>query len=298
VYLSATVGNAGQLADELGARCIEFEERPVPIERHVTFADGGEKVDIENKLVKRAFDSTSSKGYRGQTIVFTNARRRCHEISRRLEYDSAPYHAGLDHGQRKRVEREFGDQELACVVTTAALAAGVDFPASQVIFDSLAMGIEWLSVQEFEQMLGRAGRPDYHDRGTVYVLVQPDGSYHHSSEMTEDEVAFTLLKGETEPVVTGYDEAAAVEETLANVTVAGGAAKRLNDRMVGEVPTTHAVGKLLESGFIDGLEPTDLGRAVTEHFLAPEEAAALLEAVRRGTDPAGIVAEMELRDEY
>ncbi|PSP67900.1 DEAD/DEAH box helicase [Halobacteriales archaeon QS_1_69_70] len=298
VYLSATVGNAPALAGDLDANLVAFEERPVPIERHVTFADGGEKVDIENKLVKRAFDSKSSKGYRGQTIVFTNARRRCHEISRRLEYDSAPYHAGLDHGERKRVERQFGDQELACVVTTAALAAGVDFPASQVVFDSLAMGIEWLSVQEFEQMLGRAGRPDYHDRGTVYVLVEPDCTYHHSMERTEDEVAFTLLKGEMEPVITDYDEAAAVEETLANVTVAGGAAKRLNDRMVGEVPTTHAVGKLLESGFIDGLEPTDLGRAVTEHFLAPEEAAALLEAVRRGTDPAGIVAEMELREEY
>jgi helicase len=298
IYLSATVGNAPDLAAALDSNLVAFEERPVPIERHVTFADGGEKVDIENTLVKRAFDATSSKGYRGQTIVFTNARRRCHEISRRLEYDSAPYHAGLDHGQRKRVEREFGDQELACVVTTAALAAGVDFPASQVIFDSLAMGIEWLSVQEFEQMLGRAGRPDYHDRGTVYVLVQPDGSYHHSSEMTEDEVAFKLLKGEMEPVVTEYDEAAAVEETLANVTVAGGAAKRLNDRMVGEVPTTHAVGKLLEYGFIDGLEPTPLGRAVTEHFLEPEEAFVLLDAVRQGTDPAGIVAEMELRDEH
>ncbi len=296
VYLSATVGNAPDLAGKLGARLIEFEERPVPIERHVTFADGGEKVDIENKLVKRAFDAESSKGYRGQTIVFTNARRRCHEISRRLEYDSAPYHAGLDHGQRKRVERQFGDQELACVVTTAALAAGVDFPASQVIFDSLAMGIEWLSVQEFEQMLGRAGRPDYHDEGTVYVLVEPDGTYHNSMERTEDEVAFTLLKGEMEPVVTRYDEAAAVEETLANVTVAGGAAKRLNDRMVGEVPTTHAVGKLLEYGFIDGLAPTPLGRAVTEHFLAPDGAFAILDAVRQGTDPAGIVAEMELRD--
>jgi len=35
-----------------------------------------------------------------------------------------------------------------------------------VIFDSLAMGIEWLSVQEFSQMLGRAGRPDYHDKGS------------------------------------------------------------------------------------------------------------------------------------
>ncbi|PSP94676.1 DEAD/DEAH box helicase, partial [Halobacteriales archaeon QS_1_68_44] len=110
VYLSATVGNAGQLSEQLDAQLIEFEERPVPIERHVTFADGSEKVDIENKLVRRAYDAKSSKGYRGQTIVFTNSRRRCHEISRRLEYSSAPYHAGLDYGQRKRVERQFGDQ--------------------------------------------------------------------------------------------------------------------------------------------------------------------------------------------
>jgi helicase len=297
IYLSATVGNAGQLADQLRAQLIEFEERPVPIERHVTFADGREKVRVENKLVRRAFDTKSSKGYRGQTIVFTNSRRRCHEISRKLEYDSAPYHAGLDHGRRKKVERMFADQDLAAVVTTAALAAGVDFPASQVVFDSLAMGIEWLTVQEFHQMLGRAGRPDYHDKGTVYVLVEPDCNYHNSQEMTEDEVAFKLLKGEMEPVITRYDEGAAVEETLANVTVAGKHAKRLNDRMVGEVPTKHAVGKLLEYEFIDGLEPTPLGRAVTRHFLSPDEAFLMLDGIRKGLDPYDVVADMELRED-
>ena len=78
IYLSATVGNPGQLAEKLRAQLIEFEERPVPIERHLTFADGREKLDVEDKLVKRAFDQESSKGYRGQTIVFTNSRRRCH----------------------------------------------------------------------------------------------------------------------------------------------------------------------------------------------------------------------------
>jgi helicase len=298
IYLSATVGNPSQLAKQLRAKLIEFEERPVPIERHVTFADGREKIETEKKLVKRAFDSKSSKGYRGQTIIFTNSRRRCHQISRKLNYDSAPYHAGLDNRKRKRVERQFADQELAAVVTTAALAAGVDFPASQVIFDSLAMGIEWLTVQEFSQMLGRAGRPDYHDKGTVYVLVEPDCTYHNSMEMTEDEVAFKLLKGEMEPVITRYDEGAAVEETLANVTVAGKQAKRLNDRMVGEVPTKHALGKLLEYEFIDGLEPTPLGRAVTRHFLAPDEAFQLLDGIRKGEDPYDIVAGMELRDEH
>lgn len=296
VYLSATVGNPEWLAAKLDARLIEFEERPVPIERHVTFADGAEKPRIENRLVKREFDRKSSKGYRGQTIIFTNSRRRCHEISRKVEYDAAPYHAGLDYGRRKKVERMFAEQELSAVVTTAALAAGVDFPASQVIFDSLAMGIEWLSVQEFHQMLGRAGRPDYHDRGKVYLLIEPDCSYHSSMEGTEDEVAFTLLKDEMEPVQTQYDESAAIEETLANVTVGGKRAKSLNDRMIGEIPTTHAIGKLLEYGFIDGLSPTPLGRAVTRHFLAPDEAFAILDGIRNGEGPEAIVAEMELRE--
>ena len=298
IYLSATVGNPESLARSLEATLIEFEERPVPIERHVTFADDQEKVDIEDRLVKRAFDTKSSKGYRGQTIVFTNSRRRCHEVSRRLRYDSAPYHAGLDYKRRKRVEQQFGDQDLAAVVTTAALAAGVDFPASQVIFDSLAMGIEWLSVQEFSQMLGRAGRPDYHDKGTVYLLVEPDASYHSSMEMTEDEVAFKLLKGEMEPVVTTYDGGAAVEETLANLVVGGDQTRRLNARMVGEVPTKHALGKLLEYGFIEGLEPTPMGRTVCRHFLAPDQAFTMLDGIRKGRSPDGIVADVELMDEH
>ena len=297
IFLSATVGNPEWLAERLRARLVEFEERPVPIERHVTFADESKKSRVTNRLVRREFDRKSSKGYRGQTIVFTNSRRRCHELSRKLEYDAAPYHAGLDYRRRKKVERMFGNQDLAAVVTTAALAAGVDFPASQVVFDSLAMGIEWLSVQEFEQMLGRAGRPDYHDRGVVYVLVEPDTRYHHSMEMTEDEVAFKLLKGEMEDVHTRYDESTAAEETLANLVVAGRATKRVNRRMVGDVDTERSVARLLDWGFIDGLEPTPLGRAVTEHFLAPSEAFRLLDAIRRGAPPYDIVAETELTDE-
>ncbi|MBP2250270.1 helicase [Halarchaeum solikamskense] len=297
IYLSATVGNPGGLAKKLRANLVEFEERPVPIERHVTFADGQEKPRITNKLVRREYDKESSKGYRGQTIVFTNSRRRCHEVARKLDYPAAAYHAGLDYGKRKQVERQFGDQDLAAVVTTAALAAGVDFPASQVVFDTLAMGIEWLTVQEFEQMLGRAGRPDYHDRGKVYMLVEPDAVYHNSMEMSEDEVAFKLLKGEMEDVVTAYDQNAAIEEVLANIVVGGSAAKRLSERMVGDVPTKHAVGKLLEYGFIDGLEPTDLGRTVTTHFLDPDEAFKMLDGVRKGLDPYRIAAEIELLGE-
>ncbi|MFW6153418.1 MAG: DEAD/DEAH box helicase, partial [Halobacteriota archaeon] len=239
LYLSATVGNPEQLADALRTRLVEYEYRPIPIERHLTFATSSRtKAEVIDRLVTRAFDQRSSKGYRGQSIVFTNARRRCHELSRTLSAPSAAYHGGMTTSQRHDIESRFKDGDIAAVVTTAALGAGVDFPASHVVFESLAMGIDWLSVQEFEQMLGRAGRPDYHDRGVVYMLVEPDGVYHASMEETEDEVAFRLLKGEMEPVSMRYGEVAAIEETLANLVVAGRSAKALNDRMVGELDTT------------------------------------------------------------
>jgi len=64
------------------------------------------------------------------------------------------------------------------------------------------------------------------------------------------------------------------------------------------LPTKHAVGKLIEYEFIDGFRPTPLGRAVTDHFLAPDEAFAMLDAIRKGVDPYELVAEIELRDEH
>lgn len=147
-------------------------------------------------------------------------------------------------------------------------------------------------------MLGRAGRPDYHDTGTVYLLVEPDCSYHSSMEASEDETAFRLLKGEMEPVVTRYPEAAALEETLANLVVGGASASALNDRMVGEVPTRHALGRLIEFEFIEGLAPTPMGEVICRHFLAPEEAFTMLEAIRTDRDPAAIVGAVEMLDEH
>jgi len=94
-----------------------------------------------------------------------------------------------------------------------------------------------------------------------------------------------------------YDESAAAEETLANVAVAGKLAKKLNDRMIGDVPTKHAIGKLLEWEFIDGFEATPLGRAVTSHFLSPDDAFLILEGIRTGKSPYEQVAALELAEQ-
>lgn len=172
IFLSATVGNPGALARRLDVALVEYEVRPVPIERHLIFSAGKEKRKLLRELAAQAERLTSSTGYHGQTIIFTNSRKNCYNLAQAIP-GAAAYHAGLQYPERKRIEELFGQGKIRTVVTTAALAAGVDFPASQVVFESLAMGINWLNVHEFNQMLGRAGRPGYHDLGLVYILAEP-----------------------------------------------------------------------------------------------------------------------------
>jgi nucleoside-diphosphate-sugar epimerase len=65
-------------------------------------------------------------------------------------------------------------------------------------------------------------------------------------------------------------------------------------------PRYHSLWDLpvyAEYDFIEGLDPTPLGRAVTRHFLSPDEAFVILEAIRRGDHPYDVVADVELMDE-
>ncbi len=296
IYLSATVGKPQWLAEKLGAALIEFEERPVPIERHLIFAPEYEKKRLIEKLARQEYDKKSFKGFRGQTIVFTNSRRNCEVLAQGLLIKAMPYHAGLSYHERKKVEEKFGKGDLPVVVTTAALAAGVDFPASQVIFESLAMGIEWLTVREFQQMLGRAGRPDYHDRGVVVLLADPEKRFGKGD--TEDEIAFRLLRGTLEHFGVDYGDDELLEETLSNIIVARtlDEIKMLNELLLGEGDFGHLLGKLREYGFVEknnvGYSPTALGRIVASHFLSIEQTFLIKSAVLEGREPIDIVTEL------
>ena len=146
------------------------------------------------------------KGFRGQTIIFTNSRRKTHQIANYLQDKKvkvAAYHAGLSYYKKEKIEKDFDKGKLSVVVTTAALAAGVDFPASQVIFDSLIMGNNWINYNEFSQILGRAGRPSYHDRGIVYLLPEIKNDFMGESEESK---ALDLLESNNEDVYIEYDE--------------------------------------------------------------------------------------------
>ncbi len=298
IYLSATVGKPQWLAEKLGAVLIEFEERPVPIERHLIFAPEHEKKRLIERLSRQEYERKSSKGFRGQTIVFTNSRRNCEMLAQGLVIKAMPYHAGLSYHERKKVEEKFGKGELPVVVTTAALAAGVDFPASQVIFESLAMGIEWLTVREFQQMLGRAGRPDYHDHGVVVLLADPERRFGKGD--SEDEIAFKLLRGELEHFGVDYGEDEMLEETLSNIVIARKLPdiKKINGLLLGEGDLDYLLEKLREYGFIEksNFSPTKLGSIVASHFLSVEQTFLIKNAVLEGRKPLDIVTELETLD--
>ncbi len=302
IYLSATVAKPELLARELGADLIEYEYRPVPIERHLVFCQEHDKNKLITKLIKEEYDMVSSKGHRGQTIIFTNSRRNCHRISETIPMPSAPYHAGLTHHERKKVENRFLNGQLPVVVTTAALAAGVDFPASQIIFESIAMGINWLSMQEFLQMLGRAGRPDYHDRGRVVLLAVPNKKYTSDQTGSEDEIAVKLLKGHMLHTDIEYGEEEQMEEILASAAVTSSRRDiaTIHETMLGDFALDELLARLKKYKFLqqkgDKIALTRFGSIAAGHFLSISKAFMIRDAVLSDHEPIDIVTNLEFFD--
>ena len=282
IGLSATVKNPEFLADEFNMKLVKYDERPVPLERHLVYVrNESQKRHLMQRLVKREYNTKSKKGFRGQTIIFTNSRRKTHQITNFLtnkHINARAYHAGLSYYKKEKIEKDFDKGKISCVVTTAALAAGVDFPASQVIFDSLVMGNKWINPNEFSQMLGRAGRPSYHDRGIVYLIPEIGNDFAGESE---EAMALDLLESNSEDVYIEYDEESSYEQILADISSTSiRSFEELNKFYKNiDVPISIKIAvdemddlELIRRTHNNGLEVTKYGRATSVSFLSIEDA--------------------------
>ncbi len=303
IALSATVHNPKTISSEFGLKLVEYDIRPVPLQRHIVFMRNDvEKKALMLRLVKNEFNIKSKKGFNGQTIIFTNSKRKTHLIANYLiknRINAAAYHAGLSYAKKERIEKDFSKQKLWVVVTTAALAAGVDFPASQVIFETLTMGNQWINANEFSQMLGRAGRPSYHDRGVVYLLPEIGKTFDNESE---DSVALELLESDVNPINIQYSEDDFLEQILSDIS-----SKSINSTFElyefyknKNIPinTINALGTLESGGYVkenyDELSITSYGMAVAMSFLKPFEAESIKnELNNKNENPLDIVLKLE-----
>ena len=88
------------------------------------------------------------------------------------------HHAGMLPKYRRVVEKLFTQKLLAVVVCTETLAAGINLPARSVVLTSLVKGPrgkeKLVDASTAHQIFGRAGRPQFDDRGFVYAIAHED----------------------------------------------------------------------------------------------------------------------------
>ncbi len=106
------------------------------------------------------------------------------------------HHAGLNQTCRQIIETEFRKGTIKLLSSTPTLAAGVNLPARRVVISNInrynaKVGANRpISVLEYKQLCGRAGRPQYDKFGESIVVGNGNGK----------EILEHYIKGEPEPI--------------------------------------------------------------------------------------------------
>ena len=120
------------------------------------------------------------------------------KLARAVEHGAAFHHAGLNPDHRTIIEEGFKKGELKILASTPTLAAGVNLPARRVVISSLFRysfdsGSQTpISVIDYKQMCGRAGRPKFDTVGETVLISK--------TEEEADEIYMLYVKGEPEPL--------------------------------------------------------------------------------------------------
>ncbi len=215
IGLSATIPNAWEIAEWIGAELVISDYRPVRLDigiLHNGVLDiGGRKheVDDDIELIR---DTVSMDK---QIIVFVSSRRvaesyslrvageigiefpesekilvidpptpQCEMLEKALRGGVAFHHAGLHPRQREMVEKWFRERKIPVIVATPTLAMGLNMPAFRVMVRDLKRFSggysDFLPASEVHQMLGRAGRPGLDERGEGIIYAKNHSEYSYA----------------------------------------------------------------------------------------------------------------------
>ena len=102
------------------------------------------------------------------------------------------HHAGLLPRYRRVVESLFQKKLLSLCICTETLAAGINLPARSVVMTSLLKGpygaMKLIDASSAHQIFGRAGRPQYDDRGYVFAVAHEDDVRLHKWQEKYDQI--------------------------------------------------------------------------------------------------------------
>ncbi|HEU0034388.1 MAG TPA: DUF3516 domain-containing protein [Kofleriaceae bacterium] len=100
------------------------------------------------------------------------------ELKPLLAHGIGIHHAGILPRYKALVEQLALERLIRFVVSTETIAAGINLPARTVVFPALRKFIKQqprlVTAAEYHQMAGRAGRPQFDDRGLAITLAPED----------------------------------------------------------------------------------------------------------------------------
>ncbi|WP_405269242.1 DEAD/DEAH box helicase [Methanobrevibacter sp.] len=100
----------------------------------------------------------------------------CLKLAEVAEMGVAFHHAGLFNEQKEIIEDEFRKGNILMITATPSLMYGVNLPSKTVIIRDHTRwtnnGPQPIPVFDYEQMSGRAGRPQYDDVGYSYLIAK------------------------------------------------------------------------------------------------------------------------------
>jgi len=142
-------------------------------------------VDIAKKasaLLRKTLPKTDRRGLEvlAQRVLSAGERTRLSEaLAEQVLNGVAFHHAGLTGTHRRLIEDAFKAGRLKILAATPTLAAGVNLPARAVIISSYeryepGYGRYPISVLEYKQFCGRAGRPKYDKYGEAILIARTE----------------------------------------------------------------------------------------------------------------------------
>jgi helicase len=128
--------------------------------------------DVLSKPLKRSLE------HEAERILNTAERTQISEtLAGLVRCGTAFHHAGLGGAHRKLIEDSFKEGKIKVLTATPTLAFGVNLPARTVIIQDYrrfmaGYGNYPISVLEYKQMAGRAGRPKYDKVGESILIAK------------------------------------------------------------------------------------------------------------------------------
>ncbi len=123
----------------------------------------------------------------------------CLKLAESCEHGVAFHHAGLFNEQKEIIEDEFRNGNILMITATPSLMYGVNLPSKTVIIRDhtrwTQFGPQPIPVFDYEQMSGRAGRPQYDDVGYSYLIAKTmDEAQNLQEHYVEGDIELTNSK--------------------------------------------------------------------------------------------------------